>query len=608
MSASTLSTEVRVPLLLIFSVLLAGAAHGQTPTTTIENGNTDTRLQLNYDGGLYVPGSYGPTSPADSIPTEGPGTRLMWYPAEAAFRAGRVFDNSSALSGVDGRQFWNASNVGSHSVAFGQNTKASGTAAVAMGTQTTATNTNALAIGVGTAASGNHAVALGSNTTAATNRSLTIGTYNNKNNGNDDNDSSTGPLFVVGNGTLSTPSDALVLDQSGNLEVSGGFVLPDGTTLDEASDLKGVSENQDGVREIADSDGFAVTGTFSNIATSPPSIGGSFMQYHPETAAFRGGQPGAASDAGNYSFTFGDATLASTKGATAIGNSAQALGVAGDGDSEPGPTAIGHQTYAEGKGAVALGNDTDATSDGATAMGSLTKAIGTDAAAFGTTTRAATPSSFTVGKYNDTNTSADNTLFVVGNGSGTNSRNDALVLDGGGNLTISGGLTQNSDRRLKTDIEPLSGGILQKIGALRPVRYRFKDPATHPSGEQIGLIAQKVQKQFPALVSEGSGGTLSLSYSKMTAVLLKGVQEQQAELDEKTETIADLNAEIEALNDQHDELTRRLATLEAQTEKGSILAGGSGSGILALLLALGIGLGGGLLWRGRIAIREAEAL
>ena len=57
---------------LLVLLLIAGGgprvATAQTPTTTIQNGNSDTRLQLNYDGGLYVPGTFGPTTPSSWNP------------------------------------------------------------------------------------------------------------------------------------------------------------------------------------------------------------------------------------------------------------------------------------------------------------------------------------------------------------------------------------------------------------------------------------------------------------------------------------------------------------------------------------------------------------
>src|SRR6056297_2650367 len=156
--------------LLLGSVLLIGllpmSASAQTPTTTIQNGNGDTRLELNYDGGLLVPGTFGPTTPADSIPAEGAGTRLMWYPAKAAFRAGRVFDNTAIGFGVDGRTFWDPANVGNYSVAFGNNTKASANMSLAAGINTVASAPNATALGAGTEASGEAATAMGESTIA----------------------------------------------------------------------------------------------------------------------------------------------------------------------------------------------------------------------------------------------------------------------------------------------------------------------------------------------------------------------------------------------------------------------------------------------------------
>ena len=237
-------------------------ATAQTPTTTIQNGNAETRLQLNSDGGFYIPGTFGPTTPADSIPATGAGTRLMWYPAKAAFRAGRVGRNK------DGTQ-WDASKVGDYSVAFGVDTKATGFAAramnfsttasafgatamgeettasgldatamgfqttasgaiatamgrdaiasgdgaTAMGSFTTASGNAATAMGDFTTASGEAATAMGSATNAASSNSLSIGANNSANTSPD------GTLLVAGNGSSQSRSDALVLKEDGDLAV-----------------------------------------------------------------------------------------------------------------------------------------------------------------------------------------------------------------------------------------------------------------------------------------------------------------------------------------------------------------------------------------------------
>jgi hypothetical protein len=153
-----------------------------------------------------------------------------------------------------------------------------------------------------------------------------------------------------------------------------------------------------------------------------------------------------------------------------------------------------------------------------------------------------------------------------------------------------------------------SGGVnkivIQKLNELRPVRYEFKDQSSHPSGEQIGLVAQDVQTEFPSLVSKSAGGYLSLAYPKMTAVILKGIQEQQAELEKKQVQIDSLKGRVQRLKKQQQEIDRvkgRLAALEAERNP-SVMAGLTGP-VAGLLLGLFLGglLGAGLLWRRRAA-------
>ncbi|PEN13157.1 hypothetical protein CRI94_10950 [Longibacter salinarum] len=243
-------TIIRATLLFAFSLLLTSVAYGQTPTTTIENGNGDTRLQLNADGGFYIPGTYvDDGTENDSIPAEGAGTRLMWYPAKAAFRAGEITD--------PGGSEWNASNVGHHSFAVGYDTEASAFASTAIGQHATASASHAFAIGnastasgvfgsiamgnyatasgaygafaVGdratasgtaslssgreTEASGQFAVAMGVSTIATSDHSVSIGSYNSA------NTSSDASLLVAGNGSSGSRADAMVLKRDGDLAV-----------------------------------------------------------------------------------------------------------------------------------------------------------------------------------------------------------------------------------------------------------------------------------------------------------------------------------------------------------------------------------------------------
>jgi len=161
------STVSALALFLAFG--LVPTASGQTPNATVENEGGDVRLQTFYNGGLLAPGTFiDDNTENDSIPAEGAGTRMMWYPEKAAFRAGRVGDNK------DGTQ-WDASRVGIYSVAFGVDTKASATGATAMGEETTASLPQATAMGLETTASGFAATAMGDGTTASGNRATAMG-------------------------------------------------------------------------------------------------------------------------------------------------------------------------------------------------------------------------------------------------------------------------------------------------------------------------------------------------------------------------------------------------------------------------------------------------
>lgn len=574
--------------LLAAGLMLAPAeTAAQTPATTVKDSEGTVVFQSNVDGGLLAPGEIG----TGTIPVEGGGTRLMWYPAKAAFRAGQV----GTETGTEDN--WNEDNVGNLSLAFGEDPLASGFAAIAIGEGTVASGPNATAFGAvttadgleatalgrGTHASGQTATAMGFRTVAATPRSLTSGRCNDANQTND------GTLFAIGNGTASVASctsrsDALVLQEDGRLMASGpiesgegGFVLPDGTILDENKDVVPVNEN--GAFDFTNDNGMVAPGTFDG-GTIPTEGAGTRMMWYPEKAAFRAGQVGKILDGTQWN-------------AAKIGDYSSAFGV----DTEANglaTMAAGERTYASGNAATAMGIETVAEGRATLTAGTQAFASGRDAAAMGLQTTAATDQSLSIGRYNSANTSADNSLFVVGNGDGPSpdGRSDAFVVQEDGSAIASSHDTF-SDRRLKTGIDPLGAGTLDKLLRLRPVRYQFKDQNTHPSGGQLGLIAQDVRKEFPKLVSEGSDGTLSLAYPKLTAVLVKGLQEQQATIDSLRGRVQSL----EMIKERQDRLAEQVATLQGtKNTPGALPAGWGLSSLLAVLLALG-GFGGGLLWR-----------
>jgi hypothetical protein len=133
-------------------------------------------------------------------------------------------------------------------------------------------------------------------------------------------------------------------------------------------------------------------------------------------------------------------------------------------------------------------------------------------------------------------------LFVAGNGVSGNPSN-ALTLLKNGDLIIAGTFTSTSDVRLKDEIEPLEGA-LERVLKLAPIRYRFREGASHPRDRKIGLSAQAVEPLFPELVRRGPDGYLSVAYADLSAVLVRAIQEQQGQIEALRTELAALRAEI----------------------------------------------------------------
>jgi hypothetical protein len=96
---------------------------------------------------LLMTGTVGGTG---AIPAEGAGTRMMWYPEKAAFRAGYV-------SGTD----WDDASIGEYSFATGYDVLAKGPASLATGYATEANGVLSTAFGYGCHASAASSMALG---------------------------------------------------------------------------------------------------------------------------------------------------------------------------------------------------------------------------------------------------------------------------------------------------------------------------------------------------------------------------------------------------------------------------------------------------------------
>jgi hypothetical protein len=112
-----------------------------------------------------------------------------------------------------------------------------------------------------------------------------------------------------------------------------------------------------------------------------------------------------------------------------------------------------------------------------------------------------------------------------------------------GNTLIQGTLTETSDISLKENILPLESS-LDKVMKLKGVSFNKK--AT-PNVKEIGFIAQEVEAVIPDLVTETNEGIKTVSYSRVTAVLVETIKEQQAQIDAQQFQIEELKNMVNLL-------------------------------------------------------------
>ena len=114
-------------------------------------------------------------------------------------------------------------------------------------------------------------------------------------------------------------------------------------------------------------------------------------------------------------------------------------------------------------------------------------------------------------------------------GIGTNNPTNILTIRQGAGDAIADGWVTYSSRRWKTNIQPLVGA-LDKIEQLRGVSFSWTSTGKH----DIGLIAEEAATVVPEVVAfdSASNSAKGIEYSRLTALLIEAVKEQQNEITE----------------------------------------------------------------------------
>lgn len=110
----------------------------------------------------------------------------------------------------------------------------------------------------------------------------------------------------------------------------------------------------------------------------------------------------------------------------------------------------------------------------------------------------------------------------------------------------------SSDRRFKTNIEPISAA-LEKIEQLQGISYSWNTAGfpgrNFDADMHYGFIAQDVQQILPNLVQSDTEGYLGIAYEKITPLLVEAVKEQQQLIHRQEEEIQVLKKQMEMIID-----------------------------------------------------------
>lgn len=255
-----------------------------------------------------------------------------------------------------------------------------------------------------------------------------------------------------------TSASGLLVGDVVNLKVLNGSTLSGVSISNISGQVITLSTSSDITNVVAliKPESVSPTSTFAfganTIATGAWSVAFGSQSVAEGNTSFATGSGTRASGANSASF--GYQTIASGNRSFATGISTIATGSQG--------FASGNGTQASGANAFATGVNSHAYADNTFATGWSTRAEGTNSSALGLFTTAQGYSQTVIGQYNvlqGTNGSYTSTdkAFIIGNGTSTSARSNALAVDWTGNVAASGAITAT---KVTVSTAPVADGDL----------------------------------------------------------------------------------------------------------------------------------------------------
>ncbi len=567
----------RRSMLMMAFILTIPFAHAQN--VGIGTSNPIARLHVADSNVLFT----GPNNVVNNTlanpPVQGPGTRMMWYPQKAAFRAGLAFGNQ-----------WDKDSMGIISVALGNSTKAMGESSFASGAATTAYGDRSTAMGESTTASGIASFAAGTNSIAAGRNAIAMGLGNVASNDytvalGTSNTASGFASFAFGQLAKSTSNTSIAMGISANAAGFSSLALGQNTealaqgamAIGTEAKATGVYSYAFGYRAQASNDMAVAIGNETR-ARSYGSMAVGSLNDTSDVITPNFSQPT------DRLFQIGNGTVMGRSNAmTVLRNGQTGIGtvqptallhVAGSfrlQNGTEGPTkvltsdATGTATWAELPAILyawsANGTTLYNTSGGNVGIGTsnatqrlevvggpspnATKVVIANRGGFGPAALEFV-SDYGFGSQwrpgfiqSNDNGGFTGRLEFFTNGTGSNNLYGAvkaMELRNGAVLTATGSVGSFSDERLKQNIAPFTDG-LNVINQINPVQFEYKANAPFGNSQtQIGIVAQELEKIAPYMVHQTTEGNMQdirwVDHQAYIFLLINAMKEQQQQLQE----------------------------------------------------------------------------
>jgi hypothetical protein len=390
------------------------------------------------------------------------------------------------------------------SIASGSSSHAEGLSTTAGGNQSHAQNSGTKALGASSHAEGQATTASGTGSHAEGSATVALGTNSHA----EGFQTSATTSYAHSEGQFSLASGIGAHAEGFNTRATANFAHAEGFETSATT----VYSHAEGLDTLASGSGAHAEGLNSRATGEYSHVEGASSTGSGDYSHAEGVQTTAS---GDYSHTEGTNTIASGSTSHAEGAFTTAGGDTSHAEGA-GTTALGTSSHAQNNNTIALGQYSHAGGNTSIASGTTSFVHGNDSIAGGTST-------IVLGS-SITGTTADTTyvdrlnIKTVGAGPGTTD----IGVDANGNV-----VNQASDLRLKQNISTIENA-LDKVKALRGVKYQWKDTVNGGAEFRLGFIAQEVDEVEPLLTFTDSKSVeqyMGVQYKDVTALLVEAVKE-----------------------------------------------------------------------------------